>query len=167
MKKPHTTSEKKIKFLVDCMLGKLAKWLRIFGYDTIHDSVLKNPVLIFTARKEGRILLTRNTQLIKKRNLGDFLFIKSNFWDEQLIQIIKELNLIFQLDSSLFSRCTICNSKTIKVEKNIVQNHVPPYVFKNNDEFVFCPFCHKYYWKGTHWQRMDQTIREIKEKSSM
>ena len=166
MKMKNTTNQQEIKFLADSMLGRLAKWLRIFGYDTTYVACSKDSFLILTARKENRILLTRDTRLIQKRNICDFLFIKSDHWDEQLVEIIKGLKLNIQLNSHLFSRCSICNTPTLTVDKKNIQPYVPPYVFRSNSDFVYCPFCNKYYWKGTHWKKMNQKIKKIIEKSS-
>jgi len=121
--------DKEIKFLADRMLGKLVKWLRILGYDTTYPSFDNDLSLILTARKEGRILLTRDTNLIKRRNICEFLFIESDKWDEQLIGIIKGVKLKIGFNSKIFSRCSICNTPTKDVDKKDVKNHVPPYVF--------------------------------------
>jgi uncharacterized protein with PIN domain len=153
--------EEEIKFLADKMLGKLAKWLRILGYDTAYPSFDDDLSLILTARQEGRILLTRDTNLIKRRNICDFLFVKGDHWEEQLVGIIKELKLEIDLNSKIFSRCSLCNTPTKDIDKKEVKNYVPPYVFSTQDKFVYCPSCKKYYWRGTHWQRMTQRIQKL------
>jgi hypothetical protein len=153
--------EEEIKFLADKMLGKLAKWLRILGYDTTYPITDEDLVLILTARQENRILLTRDTNLIKRRNICDYLFIKNDQWEEQLLELIKGLELKIDFNSKIFSRCSICNKPTKNVDKKEVQNYVPPYVFLTQNKFVYCPSCQKYYWKGTHWQRMTEKIKKL------
>jgi len=153
--------EEEIKFLVDRMLGRLVKWLRILGYDTTYPSFENDLSLILIARQENRILLTRDTNLIKRRNICDFLFIKSNKWEEQLLEVIKGMKLEIDFDSKIFSRCSLCNSPTKGIDKKEVKARVPPYVFLTQDKFVYCPSCKKYYWKGTHWQRMAEKIKKI------
>ena len=153
--------EEEIKFLADRMLGKLVKWLRILGFDTTYPSFDDDLSLILTARQEGRILLTRDTNLIKRRNICDFLFIKSDHWEEQLVGIIKGLKLEINLNLKIFSRCSLCNTPTKYVDKEEAKNYVPPYVFLTQDKFVYCPSCKKYYWRGTHWQRMTQKIQKL------
>ena len=74
-------SQQEIKFIADCMLGKLVKWLRIFGYDTTYITCSTDSFLILSARKDNRILLTRDTHLIQKRNICNFFFVKSDHWD--------------------------------------------------------------------------------------
>ncbi|HZK12688.1 MAG TPA: Mut7-C RNAse domain-containing protein [Atribacterota bacterium] len=152
--------EEEIKFLADRMLGKLMKWLRILGYDTAYPS-LDDLSLILMARQENRILLTRDTNLIKRRNICDFLFIKSDRWEEQLLEVIMGLKLKIDFDSKIFSRCSLCNTPTKDIDKKEVKTHVPPYVFLTQGKFVYCPSCKKYYWRGTHWQRMVKKIKKL------
>jgi hypothetical protein len=150
-----------IKFLTDKMLGRLTKWLRILGYDTIYHVCNDDLSLIITAREENRILLTRDTNLIKRRNICDFLFIKNDQWEDQLLEVIRGLQLNIDFNSKLFSRCSICNTPTIRIDKKDAKNYVPPYVFLTQNNFVYCPSCQKYYWRGTHWQRMTEKIKKL------
>jgi uncharacterized protein with PIN domain len=153
--------DEEIKFITDRMLGKLVRWLRILGFDTIYPSFEDNLSLILTARQESRILLTRDANLIKRRNICDFLFIESDHWEEQLLGIIKGLKLKIDFNSKIFSRCSLCNCPTKNIDKKEVKNYVPTYVFSTQNKFVYCPFCKKYYWRGTHWQRMTVKIKKL------
>jgi hypothetical protein len=153
--------DEEIKFIADRMLGKLVKWLRILGYDTAYPSFNDDLSLILIARQENRILLTRDVNLIKRRNICDFLFIESDHWEKQLLGIIKGLKLKIDLNSKIFSRCSLCNTLTKEVDKKEIKNYVPPYVFLTQNKFVYCPSCKKYYWRGTHWQRMTQKIQKL------
>ena len=161
MEEIENKKKEEIKFLADKMLGKLVKWLRILGYDTTYPSFDDDLSLILTARQEGRILLTRDTNLIKRRNICDFLFIKGDHWEEQLAGIVKGLKLEINFSSKIFSRCSLCNTPTKDVDKKEVKNYVPPYIFLTQEKFVYCPYCKKYYWRGTHWQRMAQKIQKL------
>ncbi len=153
--------DEEIKFIADKMLGKLVKWLRILGFDTTYPSFDDDLSLILTARQESRILLTRDANLIKRRNICDFLFIESDHWEEQLSGIIKGLKLKIDLNLKIFSRCSLCNTPTKDVDKKEVENYVPSYVFSTQNRFVYCPSCKKYYWRGTHWQRMTVKIKKL------
>lgn len=155
------TKDKEIIFIADRMLGKLVKWLRILGFDTTYPSFDDDLSLILTARQESRILLTRDANLIKRRNICDFLFIKSDHWEEQLLGIIKGLKLKIDLNLKIFSRCSLCNTPTKDIDKKEVENYVPPYVFSTQSKFVYCPSCKKYYWRGTHWQKMTVKIKKL------
>jgi len=164
MSKDNFTEEIKdeeIKFIADRMLGKLAKWLRILGFDTAYPSFDDDSSLILTARQEKRILLTRNSNLIKRKNICGFLFIESDHWEEQLLGILNGLKLKASFNSKIFSRCSLCNTPTKTVDKKKVNNYVPSYVFLTQNKFTYCPFCNKYYWRGTHRYRMTQKIKNI------
>jgi len=164
MKKDDHPEE--MKFVADRMLGRLTKWLRILGYDTIYPLDVENLSLILIARQENRILLTRDTNLILRKNIGDFLFIKSDLWIEQLKEVISGLKLEFNFPAKMFSRCSLCNTPTIKIDKDKVRDYVPPYVFLTQNDFVYCPSCKKYYWKGTHWQRINKKIKDLFPKNN-
>jgi len=96
-------------------------------------------MIYLTARQEGRILLTRDTNLIKRRNICDFLFIKGDHWEEQLAGIVKGLKLEIDFNSKIFSRCSLCNTPTKDVDKKEVKNYVPPYVFLTQDILYATP----------------------------
>lgn len=159
MKKEEHSEE--IKFLADRMLGRLAKWLRILGYDTVYPVDIGDLALLLRARQENRILLTRDTHLILRKNIGDFLFIKSDLWRDQLREVIYGLKLELNFPTRMFSRCSLCNTPTTKINKDKVRDYVPPYVFLTQNYFVYCPTCKKYYWKGTHWQRIKEKIKDL------
>ena len=147
-----------LKFLVDHMLGKLAKYLRFMGYDVFYPtSTMDDSLLIKIARKEKRIILTRDKELAK---LGDGVFIPSDRYEEQLKYVISKFKL--NMDNIL-TRCSICNEILVKVDKNEVKGKVPDYVYENNDEFYQCPKCHRIYWFGTHTRRIKEKIERIME----
>lgn len=139
-----------IHFLADSMLGTLAKWLRIMGYDTAYDARLDDHALVRLARAEGRILLTRDTGLLQRRGV-QCLFIASEILAEQLAQVMQAFGL--HADNP-FSRCPVCNSPLEDVPKYDAWGQVPPFVFQTQKSFSLCPECNRFYWRGTHWQRM-------------
>ena len=104
MNENNYKKKEEIKFLADRMLGKLVKWLRILGYDTAYPSFSDDSSLILTARQEGRILLTRDANLNKRRNICDFLFINGDHWEEQMAGIIKGSKLKIDINSKIFER---------------------------------------------------------------
>ncbi len=153
-----------IKFLVDFMLGKLAKQLRILGFDTeyIKPQAGNNyePLsLIKTAQSQERILLTRNTKL---RDYSCVLFIESEKTKDQIHQIISH----FKIDKEIktFSRCIVCNELLTPISKPEVKGKVPFYIFQTKDKFSCCPKCRKIYWKGTHLKDMQKRVRNISKK---
>ena len=146
-----------MKFLADAMLGRLAKWLRILGYDTTYSPQLEDHDLVRIARAEGRLLLTRDRELTKRKGLR-CLLIEGDRFDEQMRQLLRDLDL--NTDRS-FSRCVQCNTVLRSVGKEEVNERVPLYVLHQHASFSLCPRCAKVYWRGTHWQRMRQRIDEI------
>ena len=152
------------KFACDRTLGRLAKWLRIIGYDTIYWSTTDDAKLLETCHAENRILLTRNANLLKnaaKQNVkGDviFYFIPENSVWNQLKNIVNAFELTRKNNLNL---CSECNTEVLKVEKSDVEGHVPEYVFETQDNFTRCPKCGKYYWQGSHVTRMTGRLDEI------
>jgi len=148
-----------MRFLADAMLGRLAKWLRILGYDTAYFSQIEDGDLVRIARAEDRMLLTRDRELVKRKGLRSLL-IESDRFQEQMGQLWRDLDL--NMDGS-FSRCTHCNTVLRLVSKEEVKERVPPFILSQHEHFSLCPRCEKVYWRGTHWQRMRRRIEEIRE----
>jgi uncharacterized protein with PIN domain len=147
-----------MKFIVDGMLGRLAKWLRILGYDTTYFPHLDDDPLVRLARAEGRLLLTRDRGLARRRGL-QCLLIESDHLEEQLGQVLNELALTGEHS---FSRCPVCNTPLRKVEKPELEGRVPPHIFRTHKDFSLCPHCDKIYWPGTHWARMQEKLAEFR-----
>jgi uncharacterized protein len=145
------------KFIADIMLGKLAKWLGILGIDCLYFNKIPAPALIKTALDENRIILTRNTGL-KSNKTPKTIFIKDDNWQEQL----KEILPVLKIDPGLFfTRCVKCNEKLTAVQKEIVKDFVPDYVFKTSRNFSYCEKCGKYYWDGTHIEKVKELLNKI------
>lgn len=148
-----------MEFIADSMLGRLAKWLRILGYDVIYKNNFTKEEILKLAEDTSRTVLTRNRELISNKKLKKFLFIESDFLFEQLRQVIKELNLKLQ-EENFFTRCSICNQEIENIDKEEVKDKVPEYVYNTQKEFGICKTCQKIYWKATHYQRMLERIKE-------
>lgn len=151
-----------MKFIADHMLGSLARWLRFFGFDTLYPDVQPDSELITLAKNENRVLLTRDKDLAQTKG-ADALYIRSVDLDEQLIQVISAFDLRI---TEAFSRCALCNSTLIKVEKKSVVGKVPEKVFTRQDEYWLCQKCHKYYWQGTHFKGIKEKIDVLERKAS-
>ncbi len=135
-------------FAVDKMLGRLATWLRLIGQDATYGSHLSGRTLIRHARQEGRIVLTRDSRLLGQHDAPRVLFIDSDDFRLQLLQVVHA----FHLDplANPFSRCTRCNEPVAAVPKGEAAGRVPPYTFATQDNFVQCSHCGKIYWPATH-----------------
>jgi uncharacterized protein with PIN domain len=148
-----------MKFAVDCMLGKLAKWLRILGFDAVFFPRISDDDLLALAAEEGRTLLTRDTGLIQRAGHLPRLFITSEDWKSQVDQVLGHFNLTEHVKP--FSRCLRCNRALIDLPKARARNLVTPHVFEQAENFALCPDCGRVYWKGTHLRDMDARLREI------
>jgi uncharacterized protein with PIN domain len=148
-----------MKFICDDNLGKLAKWLRTLGYDTLFFDPIEDGELVARALKDDRVVLSRDTQLSRfKLKLGEKLvLISSDKPLEQLKQVLKHLKLKPGKES-LFSRCLLCNEPLEDVEKEKIKDKLYPYVYRTQDEFSRCPECGRIYWPATHVERMREKL---------
>ena len=151
-----------MKFIVDCMLGKLAKWLKILGFDTLYFSKIEDPELLALAQKERRTLLSRDNALLQKSRGISTLFIESEDWTIQLKQVLDDFNLWQEV--SPYSRCIGCNLELKDLPKKHARNLVTPFVYARAKSFALCPRCGRIFWKGTHHQDMEHKIKEILSK---
>lgn len=151
-----------MRFIVDSNAGKLARWLRMMGYDTLFFREIEDSQLVGLAAKEDRVLVTRDTHIAERRAVtsGKVKAIITRFDDpvEQLLQVIRELHLDFRAQ---FSRCIECNQPLVRRALMEVRHLVPPYVQRTQVEYRQCPLCGRVYWKGTHWQRMKKALEDI------
>jgi hypothetical protein len=155
-----------MRFIVDSMLGRLARWLRILGYDTLYFPHIEDRILLKIAREDNRILLTRDTRLVKIRGLRDFLLLRDNNPFEQLKKVIERFRL--RVDSleniekgTVIARCILCNATLNIINKEEVKEIVPEYVYQTSEVFKHCSKCGKIYWKGTHPQKFREKLTEI------
>ena len=151
-----------MKFIVDCMLGKLAKWLKILGLDALYFSKIEDGDLLALAQEEGRVLLSRDNGLIEKSRSIKTLFIESEDWNTQLEQVLNEFELWEAV--SPYSRCIECNVELKDLPKKRARNLVTPFVFERARSFALCPECGRVFWKGTHHKDMEFKIEEILKK---
>ena len=149
-----------MKFLCDQMLGTLAKWLRIYGFDTYFPKTeIDDKKLLEISKKENRILITRDKDLIyhARRENIEVIEIDKIDIDEQIAIVIKN----FKVDNSkILTRCLLCNSLLNDIKKEKVKDKVPIKVFNNFDRFWFCKNCNKIYWKGSHYDKMIEKIQK-------
>ena len=146
-----------VRFVADSMVGKLAKWLRVLGYDT-HYQPHYSPEAIDIFVRDGRILLTRYKRRAEK--LGGAVLIRGNQVSEQLMELKRELHLE-PARSVWFSRCLICNAILRKARERAGDDKIPEYVlYQNRTNISFCPLCGRYFWPGSHRARMEKQLRE-------
>ncbi len=147
-----------MKFIADKMLGRLATWLRICGFDTLYFMQNNTYQLILISLRDDRIILTRDTRLISKKGFKTFL-VKSDKFIEQLEQVAGEFKLGIK-ESSLFTRCLLCNILLDRIkDKNTIKERVPQYVYDTQDEFAMCSVCGRIYWRGTHYEQVVEALK--------
>ncbi len=149
------------------MLGSLAKWLRIFGFDTFYpDSTTNDDFILQIASREKRLLISRDKELLirAKKTLVPVLEIQTTNLTEQLQQVLKKIPVD---EEKILSRCTVCNTLIHSVEKETIKDKIPEKVFQTRNEFWICPSCSKYYWMGTHYENMREKINTLVRKEPL
>ncbi len=150
------------RFVVDVNVGRLAKWLRVLGYDTLFPREGGDNQLVRIALQEGRILVTRDAGIALRRavRLGQMqvVHILAHDLRGQLRQLVREQRLSL---NGGFSRCVRCNDPLHRLPKGQVAVRVPPYVLESQSTFMECPQCLRVYWRGTHWANMMSELRRV------
>ena len=139
------------------MLGRLAKWLRLMGYDAAYEKDADDHHLARRARSEGRILLTRDHALAQRRGLRTLL-IDSQELEEQIAQVKEALG---PPPDAALSRCSLCNTPLQSVPPEEIADQVPPYILRTHDTFRRCSECGKIYWAGSHIKHMQEQVDEF------
>ena len=147
------------RFLADRMVGKLAKWLRLLGYDTVYMPEVSPTRVKREARRQGRILLTRRTCFLHQKDVPRFVFIRADRFREQLKQVCTDLQL--PVSSSLLRRCSVCNRELETIERERVQDRVPAYVWQTQATFFSCRKCRRVYWNATHRERIIEELQHL------
>ena len=147
------------RLVADVMLGRLAKWLRLLGYDTRYDNDANDVTLLRIAQAEDRVLLTRDWALSRKRGVRA-IWIESQELQAQIRQV---RSIVGPLPEASFTRCALCNERLELIDKAKAEARVPAYVFQTQDEFRCCPHCQRIYWAATHVERMRGVIDSLLE----
>jgi len=146
-------------FIVDCMLGKLAKWLKILGFDVLFFPVAEDDELLAVARRDGRALLTRDRALLGRAKGLTKLLIESETWEDQVRQVLDRFELRERVRP--YTRCLECNKALNPLPKSEAANLVTPFVLEHAESFAACPSCGRVYWPGTHFSDMETKLAEI------
>ncbi|MBI5243996.1 MAG: hypothetical protein HY922_10020 [Elusimicrobia bacterium] len=169
------------KFLADCMLGKLARWLTVLGYDSrfapsgaperlrgrasgerpahAPSDAREDMLLLDEAQKEGRIFLTRDTRIPDVKGLRKIVLREQRF-EDQLRRVLKETGLTPD-PKRFFTRCTLCNQATVPVAREEALPKVPEKVRGLETDFFRCPACGRFYWTGTHVENTLAKLRRM------
>jgi len=153
-----------VKFIADGMLGKLARWLRMLGQDVEYFNQLEDAELMAKAKKEHRVLLTRDLELYQRataKNIDAF-YVEGKTEAEKLAELAKRFGIPLQIDLKL-SRCPKCNTQIEETPKDELAGKVKEKTFRYYNEFWECPKCGSIYWQGAHWGRIRATLKEAEE----
>ena len=138
-----------LKFITDASLTRLARWLRLLGYDTSVHLDTAGRQMLRKAEAEKRIVLTRRQDMLDRQFSGKVFLITQITTGGQLREVISEFFLKID-QQNMFRICLVCNEKLFPVSKEDVQDIVPPFVFQNCNQYNKCRHCGKIYWEGTH-----------------
>ena len=147
------------RFVADRMLGKLAKWMRVLGYDVVYLRQAADQEIL-KQLQDGRTLLTRNRRAGLWQQQGRVFVVDADDPKEQLREVVRGLGLS-KIDEALFSRCLSCNRLLEKVSREEVREQVPEYIWQAQNRFYRCKGCNKVYWSGSHSERMRQRLKKI------
>ena len=154
-----------MKFLADHMLGKLAKELRMLGYDTLYYRGENGYPFMKLAREEGRIILTRSRNLLPRKPEDRIVRITEDKPSLQLRELVQK-GFISLNAEKLYSRCLLCNVLLDQISRDEAEGKVPDFIFYQQKEFSRCPQCRKIYWPGSHLDHMEKKVKELSATST-
>ncbi|MGE5430781.1 MAG: Mut7-C RNAse domain-containing protein [Syntrophomonadaceae bacterium] len=151
------------KFVLDVHLGKLARYMRMLGLDTLYDNNYSKDDLVNISLEKRRTILTRDRNILKRNDVTHAYWVRSEDALDQAREVIERFHLESELKE--FSRCMECNGVLESVIKEDILDGLPPKVEKSQTEFYRCPECLRVYWKGTHYEKMQHLINKIEGKN--
>ena len=151
--KPH--------FILDQHLGRLAAYLRMLGFDVLHTVPSPDEQLAATSSREDRVRLTRDVGLLKRKEVRRGYFVRSTNPRTQLAEVVHRFSLLQSV--APFTRCIHCNTPLRPVDKALIVDQLPDRVAEVFDEFTQCPTCLRVYWKGSHYDRMQALIAQMRD----
>lgn len=141
-----------IRFFADAMLGRLAKRLRLAGFDTVYENWIADADLVRKAVDEDRVILTRDRRLVLRRAAKNSLLLQSEVVNQQWQEMVVAFPVI--LNGPALSRCAECNALLHEFPKEALESNVPPYVYATQARFWRCTGCERIYWPGTHLEKI-------------
>jgi uncharacterized protein with PIN domain len=150
---------RRTRFVLDTHLGKLARLLRLLGFDALYRNDYDDLEIVRISVDERRIALTRDRGILKHRELTHGYCVRSEAPMDQITEVVTR----FDLESAIapFSRCMMCNSEIRLVNKNEIERRLLPGTRRDHDEFRYCPGCDRIYWKGSHYTRLRGLVERL------
>jgi uncharacterized protein len=147
------------RFVADAHLGGLARLLRMTGFDTLYDNAFEDAEIEQISEREGRIVLTRDRELLKRRGVTHGCYVRALQTGQQLREIFDRLDLA--RSARPFSLCLHCNAPLRSIAKTLVLDRLPPSVALQHEHFSTCDQCRRVFWEGSHWQRMRKVVAAV------
>ena len=151
------------RFILDVHLGKLARYLRMLGFDTAYERDCDNSMLIDLSLQHERIILTRSLGILKQSRVMHGYWLRHHEPLQQLQEVLLALDLFGQLQP--FTRCMDCNGRIHPVDKAVIRGQIDPNIFQRYGEFRQCRDCRKIYWRGSHYKSMLRLVSELDQKN--
>ena len=153
-----------LRFIADAMLGRLARWLRILGFDTVYEVHIDDADVVRRALSEERIILSRDRRLPQEWHVTGIYLLEA----EQPLDQLREVTHRFGLGPRLrpFTRCSRCNAPLVPASRDEARDRVPSRVLSAEDRFTRCPDCDRFYWRGSHVDRVRRIIGQMIEPSA-
>ena len=147
------------KFVCDVHLGRLARRLRLLGFDVAYRNDADDPEIVEAALAEKRIILTCDRGILKLKRVTHGYLVRSREVNEQVVEVLRRLDLASNI--APFTRCTQCNGLIRSADKDTVQEDVPPVARQQYDKFFRCESCGKVYWEGSHFEQLQTFVQEV------
>ncbi len=148
-------------FILDVHLGKLARGLRLLGFDCCYRNDFDDPQIIRRSRREHRIILTRDRRLLQDQGVQHGYWVRACDPEAQIMEVLTRFDLRRQIRA--FSRCMVCNGRLAAAPKTAVIGRLPPRTRRYYDQFWECPDCARVYWKGAHYMRLVERVRRWRQ----
>lgn len=150
----------KPRFIADCHFGKLAKYLRLMGFDTLFFPQIDDNDLIDLSNREGRIILTRDKELFQRQKADCYLVAAVKI-EKQLQEVVSTFDL--QKHQHPFALCIVCNEPLEVIDKEAILHRLPPKVIRYFSHFEICNNCNRIYWQGDHYKKMKASLEKMLE----
>ena len=159
LKSLHAQVLRVTRFILDAHLGKLAKYLRMLGFDSLYRNDFGDDEIIELALQEKRIILTRDKLLLRSRRVTHGYYVRATEKHAQLREVVQKFDLYSQFKS--FTRCMTCNAELVPKSRDEIRDLVDEDTLQFFHEFFYCPACMNVYWQGSHFKRMESFIRDL------
>lgn len=148
-----------VRFALDAHLGKLARLLRLLGFDAVHSNGYRDEELVAVSSREGRVILTRDRELLKRSAVRLGYWVRATDPLAQAVEVVRRFEL--RGGAAPFTRCLQCNGRLVQADRSEAIPRVPPRVAAWRDEFLSCSGCGKLYWEGTHHPRLQELVSRV------